>query len=187
MTRSINDAHGDARAPALYVGRCCELLVGASACLQEDIATSSCSAIVRRAHNFVGDRLCRAGGRGYDWRCSCPCDAEVEAIFQAFVEGREMSGDRFRVPHDDDDGAMTAMGLSATPRRLVARTTFSAPAVALAVCAIITTRTMSRSSPTLTSMRPNRPAASLPTDILFVPSLFSLSLLGTHGRPSAPF
>ncbi|QBZ80912.1 F-box incomplete domain containing protein [Pandoravirus celtis] len=102
MTRSIDNAHGDTRAAALYVGRCCERLVGAGACSPQDIATSSCSAIVRRAHNFANDRLCRAGGKGYNWKCSCPCDTEAEAIFEAIAEGREMSDGHFGVAHDDD-------------------------------------------------------------------------------------
>ncbi|AJF98126.1 hypothetical protein TW95_gp1392 [Pandoravirus inopinatum] len=104
ITRSINRAHGDTRAAALYVGRCCELLVGAGACSPQDIATSSCSAVVRRAHSFANDRLCRADGKGYNWKCSCPCDAEVEAILEAITEGREVP-DNFAISHTDSNGS----------------------------------------------------------------------------------
>lgn len=76
ITCSIDNANGDARAAAIYVGRCCGLLVAAGGCSQGDIATLACSAVVRRAHNFANDRLCRADGKGYAWPCQRDCDAD---------------------------------------------------------------------------------------------------------------
>ncbi|AGO82402.2 hypothetical protein pdul_cds_372 [Pandoravirus dulcis] len=76
---AVECAGGDVRAAAIYVGRCCGLLVLGAGCTASDVAAMSCSAAVRRAHNFTDDRLCRAtNGSGYEWACPQRCHDEID-------------------------------------------------------------------------------------------------------------